>query len=108
MSKFARTVLPSVKLTLRETSMNFDSEIESYIDVSALDLQNGGILSSFFKDSLTLGEVDPQILQAIRYYCLSTYGLYNTDSEKYSKSYHSLKAYLATLKRYTEEDSSGI
>ena len=102
MSAFAKAVIQPVKLTLRETSSEFDSEIESYIDGCVMNLKVAGILPSFFEDSLTLDKVDPQILQAIRFYCLSNYGLYNTDSERYARSYESLKALLCTNAEYTE------
>ena len=95
MSDFASQLLDMVKVTLRVTSNDFDDEIASYIDTCAADLQNAGILSSFF----TVGG-DPQILQAVRWYCLAVFGLYNTDSEKYMKSYLSLKATLCTQQKY--------
>lgn len=102
MSQFAKNLLPSIKLTLRETSVDFDQEIESYIDGCANNLQVAGILPSFFLDSLTAETIDSQILQAIRLYCLSLYGLYNSDSEKYDRSYRSIKATLCTNRKYTE------
>lgn len=102
MSQFAKNLLSSIKLTLRETSVDFDQEIESYIDGCANNLQVAGILPSFFLDSLTAETVDSQILQAIRLYCLSLYGLYNSDSEKYDQSYRSIKATLCTNIKYTQ------
>ena len=107
-SNFATKILPAVKLTLRETSADYDSEIKSYINSAVADLKNSGIHSSFFNDSGSTEDCDPQILQAIRFYCLSVYGLYNTDSEKYDKSYHSLKATLCTISKYTEERLYGV
>lgn len=108
MSQFAKNLLPSVKLTLRETSVDFDQEIESYIDGCANNLQVAGILPYFFLDSLTADTVDSQILQAIRLYCLSLYGLYNSDSEKYDRSYRSIKATLCTNEKYTVGDPSSF
>ncbi len=108
MSQFAKGLVPAIKLTLRETSTDFDAEIESYIDGCAKNLQTAGILSSYFADTLTDTTVDSQILQAIRFYCLSNYGLYNTDSEKYERSYNSLKALLCTNRVYTEVQSNGV
>lgn len=103
MSEFANKLLPKVKMTLREASSNFDDEIVSYIDTVAADLQNSGILSYYFDASRVDWEVDPQIIQAVRWYCLSVYGLYNADMEKYAKAYASLKATLATQKKYTRD-----
>lgn len=37
------------------------------------------------------------------WYCLSVFGLYNADMEKYDKAYRSLKATLATQRKYTEK-----
>ena len=103
-SEFATKLLPAIKLTLRETSAEFDEEIKSYILAAANNLQMAGILPSFFD---ALRDCDPQILQAIRLYCLSQFGLYNTDSEKYDRSYQSLKTLLCTNRYYTEE-SDGV
>lgn len=98
MLTFAENLLPRIKLTLREASSDFDEEIVSYIEACATDLQDVGILSQFFDPS---APVDPKILQAIRWYCLSVYGLYNADMEKYDRAYRSLKATLATQRKYT-------
>ena len=103
MSTFAVNLLQAVKTTLRETSTDFDPEIKSYIDGCAINLQTAGVLPSFFANTLTVDTVDPQILQAVRLYCLANYGLYNTDAERYDRSYHSLKALLCTNRKYTQE-----
>lgn len=102
MSEFANKLLSSVKKTLRETSTEFDDEIMGYIDTCATDLQNAGILDLFFDASRFDWEVDPQILQAVRWYCLSTYGLYNADMPKYLDAYKSLKSLLATQGKYNK------
>lgn len=98
MLDFSSKLLPKIRKVLRETSTEFDDEIKSYIETCEADLKGAGILSSFF----TSENVDPQILQAVRWYCLSNYGLYNADMEKYAKAYASLKATLATQRKYTE------
>lgn len=101
MSEFAKSTLDRVKITLRQYGVTvFDEEIASYIDTCAEDLQDAGILSSYFTGK---GEVNPRILQAVRWYCLSVFGLYNADMEKYAKAYGSLKATLCTQRKYTEE-----
>ena len=102
MSAFATRILPQVKLTLRESSDTFDEEIKSYIDGCKNDLLNAGMLDKYFPEDNN-GEVDESVLQAIRYYCLSNYGLYNADSEKYAKSYLSLKSTLLVQSKYIEE-----
>ena len=100
MSIFADKLLDSVKLNLREASDDFDEEIKEYIDACATDLQDVGILSYYFTGE---NEIDPQIKQAVKWYCRSSYGFYNADMEKYAKAYASLKATLATQKKYIDK-----
>ena len=102
MSKLSTKLLPQIKKTLRETSTDFDEEISSYIDACATDLMDAGILPSFFSASDSDWECDSRILQAIRWYCLSVYGLYNADMEKYVTAYNSLKSTLCAQSKYTE------
>lgn len=106
MSIFADKLLDRVKLTLRRTEEIYDDEIKSYIDTVADDLKDVGILSFYFDASPEDWKVDTKILQAVRWYCLSVFGLYNADMEKYDKAYRSLKATLATQRKYTEGLSS--
>ena len=101
MSDFATKLLPMVKKTLRQADNEFDDEIGSYIDTVATDLQDAGIHYSFFSSTKPGWVLDGQILQACRWYALSVFGLYNPDMEKYALAYASLKATLATQKRYT-------
>lgn len=101
LTRFSDLLLSPVKLTLREASNDFDDEIKSYIETCAEDLHNAGVKVSFFNPSGDGWKCDPQILQAVRWYCLSVYGLYNADSEKYAKSYGSLKATICTQIKYT-------
>lgn len=105
MSEFAKKLLDIIKRTLRRTDNEFDDEIGSYIDTCSMDLQVAGILFYYFDTTREDYTVDPQILQAVRWYCLSVFGLYNTDMDKYSKAYQSLKATLATQGRYTRDYS---
>lgn len=101
MSQFADSLLNSVKLNLREAGNDFDSEIKEHIDACATDLKDAGILSFYFTGT---GEIDPQIKQAVKWYCRSVYGLYNADMEKYDRAYRSLKATIATQSKYTKSD----
>lgn len=101
--RFSEIILNSVKKTLREHSNEFDDEIKSYIQSCAEDLRDAGIDFSFFNPQNETWIVDSRILQAVRFYCLSVYGLYNADSEKYDKAYRSLKATLCTQRKYTGE-----
>lgn len=103
MSEFSKQLLTSVRRTLRETSNEFDEEIESYIDTCAADMTEAGILSFYFDPSRDGWYLDGQILQAVRWYCLSVYGLYNPDMEKYARAYASLKSTLATQTKYSKD-----
>ena len=102
MSIFADKLLDRVKLDLRRTETIYDDEIKSLIDFVADDLKDVGILSFYFDAEKEDWEVDSRILQAVKWYCRSTFGLYNTDMEKYDKAYRSLKATLATQGKYTQ------
>ena len=103
MFEFSNKVLPSVKLALREASNDFDEDIKADIESCALDLENSGILFYFFDTSRENFEVDPLILRAVKWYCMSVYGLANPDMEKYDQAYRSLKATLATQARYRRD-----
>lgn len=104
LSLFAENILPKIRQDLRVAGQEFDDEILSYIKTSATDLKRAGIVHSFFDPSDYSWECDFQILQAIKWYCRSVFGLYNADMEKYAKAYASLKATLCTQRFYTEED----
>lgn len=108
MFEFSEKVLSQVKLALRETSNDFDDDIKADIESCALDLENSGILFYFFDASREDYTVDPLILRAVKWYCLSVYGIANPDMEKYDQAYRSLKATLATQKRYMREPSEPI
>lgn len=110
MSEFANRLLDNIKINLRETSTEFDNEIAGYIDACSIDLQNSGILPKFFEVDLSdpNWQCDPQIQFTIRTFCLMSYGLYNTDMEKYKKIYLSLKTKLCTMSKYTTEVVDGV
>lgn len=105
MPEFSDKLLESIKLTLRQSGVEtvFDEEIKDYITVAADDLKDAGILASYFVVSGDNWKPDSRIKQAIRWYCLSVFGLYNADMEKYLAAYNSLKATLCTQRKYTEE-----
>lgn len=103
LSKVSEGLLSSVKLTLRESSTDFDDEIRSYIETCVQDLINAGISQKNFNAIDPSWNCDRNILQAIRWYCLSVFGLYNADMEKYANAYKSLKGTLCTQRKYTEE-----
>lgn len=110
MSTFADKLLDRVKLDLRRTETIYDDEIKSLIDFVADDLKDVGILSFYFEAEKVDWEVDSRILQAVKWYCRSAFGLYNADMEKYDKAYRSLKATLSTQRKYIQgfESSDGF
>lgn len=104
MSEFANRLLGLIRTTLRQShTTEFDEEIKSYIDTAAADLQDAGILSFYFDTSNPAWYQDPRILQAVRWYCLSVFGLYNSDMEKYDAAYRSLKSTLASQEKYSKD-----
>ena len=104
MSTFAETLLEPVKLAIRETGSNFDTEIQTKIAACARDLQTAGMAAKFFKDPDVTSPVDPLVQLAVELYVKSAFGLYNDDSEKYDKAYQSLKADMCTKSFYTKEE----
>lgn len=87
--------LASVRLSVRNTSTAFDSEITDLINAARADLVLGGVLESKAAD-----ETDPLILQAISTYVKAEFGLDNDDSEKYRASYKEQKNGLALSETY--------
>ena len=74
--------LASVRLSVRNTSTAFDSEITDLINAARADLVLGGVLEVKAQD-----ETDPLILRAVATYVKAEFGLDNEDSEKYRASY---------------------
>lgn len=85
-------MLENIKLALRIKTNAFDLEINGLIESAKLDLSISGV----FK----VDESDPLIAQAIKTYCKANFGLDNTDSEKYQKSYDMLKQHLSLCGDY--------
>lgn len=80
-------MLEKVKLALRIKNNKFDDEIIDLIEEAKSDLKLSGVAKIDNTDSL--------ILRAIKTYCKANFGLANKDSEKYQKSYDSLKEHLS-------------
>ena len=85
-------MVDSIRKALRIKSSAFDDEIKALIEAAKLDLYISGINIIDEKDAL--------IQQAIKTYCKANFGLDNTDSEKYQKSYDMLKQNLALCGDY--------
>jgi len=85
-------MLTKVKEALRITHTHLDDEIADLIDSCKIDLSISGVQ--------VINENDPLILQAVKLYCKANFGLGNADSEKYQRSYDSLKISLALCGDY--------
>ena len=85
-------MLTKVKEALRITHTHLDDEIADLIDSCKIDLSISGVQ--------VINENDPLILQAVKLYCKANFGLGNVDSEKYQRSYDSLKISLALCGDY--------
>lgn len=80
-------MLEKVKLALRIKNNKFDDEIIDLIEEAKSDLKLSGVAK--------IDDTDSLILRAIKTYCKANFGLANKDSEKYQKSYDSLKEHLS-------------
>lgn len=88
-------MVESIKLALRIKSSAFDEEMNDLILAAKTDLKISGVNK--------IDEKDPIILQAIKTYCKANFGLDNKDSEKYERSYQSLKQHLSLCGDYNEQ-----
>ena len=79
-------VKPSLRIMSDVT--DFDPEITMLISACLTDLEMSG---------LVVDESDPLVVQAVITYCKAHFGIENSDSEKYQKSYDSMKANLLVL-----------
>jgi len=88
-------MLDKVKLALRIKSTLLDPDITDLIEGCKLDLSISGVK--------VIEEENSLIQRAIIVYCKANFGLDNKDSEKYQKSYDSLKEHLALCSDYNTE-----
>lgn len=89
-------ILQKVKMTLRIKNKAFDEDINDLIDEAKSDLKTSGVSTIDMSDKL--------IQKAIKTYCKANFGLENKDSEKYEKSYESIKIKLSLCKEYNEHE----
>lgn len=88
-------MMEKIKQALRIKISSLDDEITDLIEACKIDLKLAGIKK--------ISEDDPLIQQAIKVYCKANFGLDNKDSEKYQRSYESLKVSLALCGDYNVE-----
>ena len=86
------TLLSAVKLALRVSTTEFDSELTTLISAAGLDLGIAGVTST--------DTTDPLIVRAVTTYCKLSFG----EPDEYDRlkaSYDEQKAQLATATGYT-------
>jgi uncharacterized phage protein (predicted DNA packaging) len=88
-------MLNDIKVSLRISHTALDAELTDLIESARHDLALSGISSEKTKD-----DTDPLIKRAIITYCKANFGLENKDSEKYQRSYESLKNHLTLAGDY--------
>ena len=91
-------MLAEVKLALRVTTTDFDTEIQSLIDAAVADLTLAGVAAEKAQST-----TDPLIKRAVVTYCKAHFGYEEpAQAELFMKSYNALKSHLALSQEYTE------
>lgn len=85
-------LIDDVKLALRITSADFDSEVQALIDAGMADLTLSGVVNPL--------ETDPLIKRAIITYCKAHFGYDNPEADRFQRSYDLLKMHLALSTEY--------
>lgn len=89
------TILNKVKLALRITTDDFDSEISDLISAALKDLNIAGVIND--------DETDPLIIRAICTYCKLHFGdAVGTEYDHLKASYDEQKAQMQMATGYTE------
>ena len=91
-------MLEDIKKALRISTTLLDDEIIDIIESAKADLKLSGVLENKITD------IDPLIKRAVIIYAKASFGLDNKDSEKYQRSYDSLKNHLTLSIEYTVEE----
>lgn len=87
-------MLDAVRLALRIRISSFDEEIQDLIDAAKADL----VLSGVEKDKII--DTDPLIKRAVILFCKANFGISNSDSERFTRSYELFKASLSLSEDY--------
>lgn len=101
MADISPQFVADVRRYLRVNHTHHDSEIIDLIEAARADLLLGNILAAKVED-----ENDALIRRAIKLYAKADFGLENTDSEKYSASYQSLRNHLMLSDEYTKTEEA--
>ncbi len=84
-----------IKRNLRVTINAFDEDIKDLIKSAKKDMETHGVEK--------INDDDPLIIRAVDLYCKGHFYLDNKDSEKYIKSYESLRDHLSLAGDYNEK-----
>lgn len=82
-------MLDKIKLSMRISNNEFDSEIEDMINACESDLGISGVASTHLVDT------DKLFVQAVINYCKAYFGLDNPDKDKYILAYEKIRTRLA-------------
>jgi len=88
-------VLAEVKLALRVTTTDFDTEIQSLIDAAVADLTLAGVAAEKAQST-----TDPLIKRAVVTYCKAHFGYDNPDADRLMEAYNLLKQHLTLAEDY--------
>lgn len=88
-------MLAEVKLALRVTTIDFDTEIQGLIDAAVADLILAGVAAEKAQST-----TDPLIKRAVVAYCKAHFGYDNSDADRLMKAYDLLKQHLTLAEDY--------
>jgi hypothetical protein len=88
-------LIDDIKVSLRVTSIEFNTEITDLINAARVDLALAGI-----DQTKTNDDSDPLIKRAITVYCKAFFGYDNPDADRFAKCYEMLKQHLALASDY--------
>ncbi len=98
MANLSPDYMHDIRRYVRINHDHHDGEITDLIEAARADLIREGILAPKAQD-----ESDPLIKRAVGLYVKANFGLDNSDAERYSASYQSLKTHLALSNEYIKE-----
>lgn len=92
-------LLDDVKVVMRISGTDLDSELNDLISAAKLDLKLAGVLATLV-DAVT---PDALIKRAITVYCKANFGWDNQEADRFQASYDLLKAHVASSTDYIVE-----
>lgn len=89
-------MLEQVKIALRVSGNDLDTEVTDLIEAAKADL----LLSGVHKDKIL--DTDPLIKRAVIIYCKAHFGYDNPEADRFLQSYNMIKQHLTLSAEYTE------